>query len=93
MVTPESRGEFERNFYLLIEKIRQRKMFFPKGFDLGFTRVRRLPNGRIDLLSINEFTRMNANMAAQTFPEDLKPYKKEDGPQAEDGPDTSLSEE
>ena len=71
MGTPTSRAEFEHNLFLLRELINQRKVFFMRGIRTdGLSRVRPLPNGRIDLLSIDEATRLQANMCAQlpSFP-------------------------
>lgn len=71
MKTPQTRAEFERRLYLLREQLRQGKMYFSKnvvrGID-GLQRVRKLPNGRIDFLSVDESTRLQANMMVQ-FPE------------------------
>lgn len=68
MKTPQTRAEFERRLYLLREQLRQRKMFFSssvvRGLD-GLQRVRMLPNGRIDFLSVDESTRLQANMMVQ----------------------------
>ena len=65
MQTPSTRAEFERRFYLLRERIRQGKFFVNQGISLGFLKVRQLPNGRIDFLSVNESARLQANMIAQ----------------------------
>lgn len=68
METPQTRDEFERRLYLLRERLRQGKMFFSssvvRGLD-GLQRVRVLPNGRIDFLSVDESTRLQANMMVQ----------------------------
>ena len=68
MRTPDTRDEFERRMNLLREQIRQGKMHFSthlaRPID-GIMRVRRLPNARIDLLSIDESTRLQANMLNQ----------------------------
>lgn len=68
METPQTRDEFERRLYLLRERLRQGKMFFSssvvRGLD-GLQRVRMLPNGRIDFLSVDESTRLQANMMVQ----------------------------
>ena len=63
MEPPNTRGEFERRFFLLCEQLRNGRMFFPSGMNhstLGLLAVRPLPNGRIDLSSINEFARLQA---------------------------------
>jgi hypothetical protein len=68
MSIPETRAEFERRMNLVKEQMRQNKMrFLPqamKGVD-GLKRVRYLPNGRIDLLSINDSARLHANTLNQ----------------------------
>jgi len=61
MNTPESREEFERNIHMLIEQIRQKKFHLPKGHMCGIDEIRPLPNGRIDMLSVNEMARLSAN--------------------------------
>lgn len=68
MDTPNTRAEFERRLFLLRERIESGKFSFPQGLRhsmLGLTNVRLLPNGRIDLLSVNEFARLQANTMAQ----------------------------
>lgn len=68
MKIPQTRAEFERRLYLLRERLRQGKMFYSSsvvhGRD-GLQRVRTLPNGRIDFLSVDESTRLQANMMIQ----------------------------
>jgi hypothetical protein len=68
MKSPQTRAEFERRLHLLRERLRQGKMFFSssvvRGLD-GLQRVRMLPNGRIDFLSVDESTRLQANMMVQ----------------------------
>lgn len=73
METPQTRDEFERRLYLLRERLRQGKMFFSSNVVRhldGLQRVRVLPNGRIDFLSVDESTRLQANMMVQ-FQEEL----------------------
>lgn len=68
MSPPQTRAEFERRLHLLREQLRQGKMHFSasvvRGVD-GLQRVRMLPNGRIDFLSVDESTRLQANMMVQ----------------------------
>lgn len=62
---PLSRAAFERNLFLLRERLRGGKLYFAPGISVdGILRLRTLPNGRIDLLSVDESTRLLANMAA-----------------------------
>lgn len=63
MDTPSTREEFEYRFHLLNEQIRRDKFHNP--FSGGLDEVRLLPNGRIDILSINEQARLTANMMSQ----------------------------
>ena len=63
MQTPTTRAEFERNFHFLYEQMRQEK--FQSAAPLTeLAKVRFLPNGRLDLLSINELARLQTNMMA-----------------------------
>jgi hypothetical protein len=68
MKTPQTRAEFERRLHLLREQLQQGRMFFSanvvRSLD-GLQRVRKLPNGRIDFLSVDESTRLQANMTVQ----------------------------
>ena len=72
MQTPATRAEFERRFHLLRERIRQGKFHVAKGMTRGIEKVRFLPNGRIDFLSVNESARLQANMINQFQNEDVK---------------------
>ena len=65
MKTPVTRAEFERNFHLLYRQIIDGKLHFAQGISMdGLGRVRFLPNGRIDFLSIDETARLYANSMA-----------------------------
>lgn len=67
MNTPTSRREFERNFHITFELLREGKMKFSEGLDGtidSLLRVRYLPNGRIDFLSVNEMARLHVNTTA-----------------------------
>jgi len=68
MVTPRTRSEFERNFNLLRQQIIDGKFRISiegEGPIDGIEKVRYLPNGRIDFLSVDENARLNANMISQ----------------------------
>jgi len=72
MNTPRTRAEFERNFQLLHRQIADGKFHVAQGLSRsleGLARVRFLPNGRIDFLSVDESARLQANMMNQ-FSED-----------------------
>lgn len=79
MNTPRTRAEFERNFNLLHRQIEDGKFKVAQGLSHaieGIARVRYLPNGRIDFLSVDESARLEANMMAhcsdERFLEELK---------------------
>jgi hypothetical protein len=66
MDTPRTRSEFERNFYLLHRRMVDGTIHFPTDYPMqSMLRVRFLPNGRIDFLSVDESARLNANSTAQ----------------------------
>lgn len=65
MDTPSTRSEFEHRFHKLFESIHQGKYHTAPGLDLGLDKVRFLPNGRIDFLSVNESARLQANSFSQ----------------------------
>jgi len=67
MKTPDTRAEFERNFHLHSHMAQAGKIHIAS--DLmhtleGLDRVRTLPNGRIDFLSVDEMARLQVNMMA-----------------------------
>lgn len=69
MQQPMTRGEFEERINLTFEQIETGKLH-PNGLD-GLLDVRHLPNGRIDMLSVNEMVRLNANMSHQMIATDM----------------------
>lgn len=61
--TPETRSEFELRFHYLHNIIKQGKFHVNADISMeGILKVRKLPNGRIDFLSVNEQARLKANM-------------------------------
>lgn len=64
---PVTRADFEERMGVLAELCRTDRMRFCEGVGglESLTRVRYLPNGRVDLLSIDESARLQANMAHQ----------------------------
>lgn len=65
---PTTRVEFERHLFLLREAVREGRMRFSHPSQVeGMTRVRSLPNHRIDMLSVDEATRLKANMIASSL--------------------------
>lgn len=63
MDIPNTRAEFEYRFHLLRDMMGKGKFGVNQGISIeGLLRVRNLPNGRIDFLSVNEQARLTANM-------------------------------
>lgn len=69
MQTPVTREEFEERINFVRELLLTGKAH-PQGME-GMLNVRLLPNGRIDMLSIDELTRLNANMMHQMHTTDM----------------------
>lgn len=65
MDTPKTRAEFELRFHHLREALRSDKMRFPPSMGESLLRLRYLPNGRLDFLSVDEMARLQANMMLQ----------------------------
>ncbi|MEF8718288.1 MAG: AVAST type 1 anti-phage system protein Avs1c [Candidatus Accumulibacter necessarius] len=67
MHTPSTRAEFEERMNYLREHLKQGLMHFSRTVPgpENLLNVRYLPNQRIDLLSIDETARLNANMTYQ----------------------------
>lgn len=67
MSTPMTRVDFEERINLVREQLRLGKMHFARGLrgPDSLLQVRKLPNGRIDLLSIDESARLQANTMYQ----------------------------
>ncbi|EPJ80509.1 MULTISPECIES: AVAST type 1 anti-phage system protein Avs1c [Pseudomonas] len=65
--TPLTRADFEARVGYSAEQCRMGLIHFAKGLrgTESLTQVRCLPNGRIDLLSIDEAARLHANMMYQ----------------------------
>lgn len=67
MQAPNTRAEFERNFHLLHRKLELQQISSASHLMHtleGLEHVRRLPNGRVDFLSVDESARLQANMMA-----------------------------
>jgi len=67
MKTPTTREEFEYGFHLLSNSLSNNKIQFSSQAMVGvegLKKLRYLPNGRIDFLSVNESARLQANMHA-----------------------------
>ncbi|WP_197342544.1 AVAST type 1 anti-phage system protein Avs1c [Ralstonia solanacearum] len=64
-----TREEFEERINLVRERLQSGKMH-PNGME-GMLNVRLLPNGRIDMLSVDESVRLTANMTHQMTTTDM----------------------
>ena len=69
MQPPSTREEFEERINLVREQLYTGKMH-PRGME-GMFNVRLLPNRRIDMLSIDESTRLTANTTYQMHTTDM----------------------
>lgn len=69
MERPNTREEFENRINRLHYSIVNRKMLFCNGVNQmsieELIRMRNMPNGRIDLLTVDESARLSANMMVQ----------------------------
>lgn len=62
---PESRGIYERRIYAVIEMGLNRTLHLRESINNhGLDKIRQLPNGRVDLHTINEITRTIMSMVA-----------------------------
>ena len=60
--TPHTREEFELRFHYLSVQMKHGKCHFNGNITMdGLKNMRKLPNGRIDFLSVNEMARLMAN--------------------------------
>lgn len=74
-----SRADFERNFHILGELLKEGKMHFTEGSKKsidGIRKVRILPNFRIDFNTVDESARLTANMASNF--EEMKRREKDE---------------
>ena len=85
MKTPGTREEFEMNFHFILEQVNRGKFNVMQGVESGLEKMRLLPNGRIDLLSIDESARVTANTMA-TFAGRFKDLKVGDEVEKNNGP-------
>lgn len=83
MDAPESRDEFEHNINLLVEEAKhiadasegQRQSFFIFTYP-RLKEVRKLPNGRLDLNTVDKSLRLNAN--TKNFMQNFGPFQASD---------------
>lgn len=66
MERPMTRSEFEHRFNVLENMIKNGRMSVGPTISMeSLMKVRRLPNGRVDFLSVDEMARLQANMMSQ----------------------------
>lgn len=68
MKIPETREEFENRLHRLHYSVHHGKMHFmrdQKQIIEELVQLREMPNGRIDLLTVDELVRLQANMVVQ----------------------------
>jgi hypothetical protein len=78
MDTPKTRAEFELRFHHLREAFRSDRMHIPSSMGESLLRLRSLPNGRLDFLSVDETARLQANMMLQFTNFKPDPQEKEE---------------
>lgn len=61
MDTPRTRVEFELRFHHLYEAFKNGRRQIPSNMAESLLRLRKLPNGRLDFLSVDEIARLQAN--------------------------------
>lgn len=61
MDTANTRAEFELRFHHLKEMVMSGRMQGPQNVGESLSQLRRLPNGRLDFLSVDEIARLQAN--------------------------------
>lgn len=68
MNTPDTREEFERRMNIMHYSVMNGKLLFCEGLTdtiEGISDLHAMPNGRVDLLTVNEAARLQANMMVQ----------------------------
>jgi hypothetical protein len=61
MDTPKTRAEFELRFHHLLENMKSGKLRYPSNVVESLFRLKLLPNGRLDFLSVDETARLQVN--------------------------------
>lgn len=65
MDTPRTRAEFELRFHHFREALQSGKLRIPRDMVESLHKLKKLPNGRLDFLSVDETMRLQANMMLQ----------------------------
>lgn len=75
---PITREDFERNMFILVDKITNGEHLFSQGSGQAqsLLKVRELPNKRINFLTVNETARLKANHIASMMDMDLSTFIK-----------------
>lgn len=61
METPVTRAEFELRFHYLLENLKSGRVKYPSSVVESLLRLKLLPNGRLDFLSVDEAARLQVN--------------------------------
>ncbi len=61
METPVTRAEFELRFHYLLENLKNGRVQYPSSVVESLLRLKLLPNGRLDFLSVDESARLQVN--------------------------------
>ncbi|RFD24524.1 hypothetical protein CER19_25340 [Pseudomonas sp. GL93] len=61
METPVTRAEFELRFHHLLVNMKSGKLQYPSNVAESLFRLKLLPNGRLDFLSVDELARVQVN--------------------------------
>lgn len=85
METPKTRAEFELRFHHLHASMKSGRVRYPSNLAESLLRLKLLPNGRLDFLSVDELARVQANtmLNAMALRESLQ-YQEEKSPPPED---------
>ena len=61
MEIPVTRAEFELRFHHLLENLKSDKVRYPSNVVESLLRLKLLPNGRLDFLSVDELAQVQVN--------------------------------
>lgn len=82
MYSPKTRAEFELRFYYLQEALQNGKFMMAHNNGESLLNVKKLPNGRLDFLSVDEQARLQANMSFQVsnFKDEFQDGEEQESP-------------
>lgn len=75
---PLTRSEFERNIYFVVERLKNRLDHIHTAQGDSLLKIRKLPNKRIDFLTVNESARLHANHIASMMNMDFRKFIKDE---------------